>query len=453
MTAATEIQPYNRPSFNNGNTPVSQATAIEQQRAIAEVQAQVIVAQNCPRNMADAEAEMEYVCGRMDMAEQAFYQVTNRGTGPSVHLARELARIWGNIDYGVKELHRDDVQGNSEVLAFAWDMQKNSRSSRTFINPHQRMRQGARIDLTDLQDIYLSNQNIGARAVRETIFTIIPRWFTEKAQNICRRTLEHGEGKPLQERIASLVKAFEGLGVTEQQLEVRVDKKRGAWTPEDVAQLTVAGQSLRRGEAQKDELFPAVAEESSTADEIATPADEKPAEKPKRTRKTKAQKAREDIEAKTVEAAKKADAAEGIEYDGDAAALAAEAAEANADVVEPGQGGGNDQSQGAEPSSGATPPRDSGDQKKPARTPMRTALEKRLFALLKDANVTERDDRLDIYRAIVSGIEITSTNDLPDDAIAAIGDQLYRWKEAGELDVKVTDIINSAEQANEGSES
>ena len=84
---------------------------------------------------------------------------------------------------------------------------------------------------------------------------------------------------------------------------------------------------------------------------------------------------------------------------------------------------------------------------------MRTALEKRLFALLKDANVTERDDRLDIYRAIVSGIEITSTNDLPDDAIAAIGDQLYRWKEAGELDVKVTDIINSAEQANEGSES
>ncbi|MBX9919110.1 MAG: hypothetical protein K2Y33_04655, partial [Mycolicibacterium frederiksbergense] len=269
MTAAAEIRPYNQPQFGGSRAPVSQATAIEQSRAIAEVQAAVVVAQNCPRDMAEAEREMEYVCGRLDMAEQAFYQVTNRGTGPSVHLARELARIWGNIDYGVKELHRDDQQGVSEVLAFAWDVQKNSRSSRTFINPHQRMKQGNRVELTDLQDIYLSNQNVGARAVRETIFTILPRWFSEKAQNICRRTLEHGEGKPLADRITSLVNAFGEFGVTEKQLEAHLDKPRAEWTPEHVAQLTVAGQSIRRGEARADDLFPKVEATASTADEIA----------------------------------------------------------------------------------------------------------------------------------------------------------------------------------------
>lgn len=296
MTAAAEVKPYQpyNPANSARPTHVSQSTAIEQSRAIAEVQAAVVVAQSCPRDMQEAESEMEYVCGRLDMAEQAFYQVTNRGTGPSVHLARELARIWGNIDYGVKELHRDDEQGISEVQAFAWDQQRNTRSSRTFINPHQRMVKvngvQQRKDLVDLQDIYLSNNNIGARAVRETIFTIIPRWFSEKAQNICRRTLEHGEGKPLQERIASLVKAFDGIGVSEKHLEARVEKERGAWTPADVAQLTVAGQSIRRGEAQKDELFPPVAESVSvTADEIAAPA-EKAEEKPKPAKKAAGQK-------------------------------------------------------------------------------------------------------------------------------------------------------------------
>jgi hypothetical protein len=65
----------------------------------------------------------------MALANRAFYSVPNRGNGPSVHLARELARIWGNLDYGVKELRRDDAAGESEVLAFAWDQQTNVRSS------------------------------------------------------------------------------------------------------------------------------------------------------------------------------------------------------------------------------------------------------------------------------------------------------------------------------------
>ncbi|GAS93542.1 uncharacterized protein RMCC_0508, partial [Mycolicibacterium canariasense] len=157
------------------------------------------------------------------MAEQAFYQV-DRTFRPSVHLAREPARIWGNLDYGVKELDRDGQQGVSEVLAFAWDVQKNSRSSRTFLNPHQRNEGALRVELTDLQDIYLSNQNVGARAVREVIFSILPRWFVEKAQNICRQTLERGNGEPLPDRIAALVREFDDLGVSEQQLEARLER-------------------------------------------------------------------------------------------------------------------------------------------------------------------------------------------------------------------------------------
>ncbi|GAS98789.1 uncharacterized protein RMCC_5754, partial [Mycolicibacterium canariasense] len=130
MTAAREIVPAR---FGRGH--VTPASTAQQDRTIAEVQAAVVVSRSNPRDDAAAEREMESVCRRPEMAEQAFYQV-DRTFRPSVHLARELARIWGNLDYGVKELDRDGQQGVSEVLAFAWDVQKNSRSSRTFLNPH-----------------------------------------------------------------------------------------------------------------------------------------------------------------------------------------------------------------------------------------------------------------------------------------------------------------------------
>ena len=100
---------------------VTQTTAVEQARAIAEVQAAVVVAQNCPRDISRAVAEMRDACGRMALASRAFYAVPNRGNGPTVHLARELARIWGNLDYAVRELRRDDEAGVSEILASAWD--------------------------------------------------------------------------------------------------------------------------------------------------------------------------------------------------------------------------------------------------------------------------------------------------------------------------------------------
>lgn len=233
----------------------TQTTAVEQARAVSEVQAAVMVAQRVPRDRDRALGEMRDSCGRMAMASRAFYDVKNRGTGPSVHLARELARIWGNVDYGVHELRRDDEMGMSEVRAFAWDQQTNVRSTRTFQVPHARMAKGERKPLTDLQDVYLNNQNIGARAVRECIFTVLPSWFTEEAQDLCRSTLENGEGKPLEQRISEMIQAFQAIGVKPEQLEAKTDRKRGQWTPADVAQMGITYTSIKRGETSVDDEF------------------------------------------------------------------------------------------------------------------------------------------------------------------------------------------------------
>lgn len=233
----------------------SQATAVEQTRAIAEVQAAIVVAQQVRRDTERAVAEMKDSCQRMAMAERAFYAVPNRGTGASVHLMRELARIWGNIQYGVHELRRDDERGVSEIQAFAWDVETNSRNSRTFQQPHARMKSGERQKLTDLGDIYLSNQNTGARAVRECIDNVLPKWFTEEAQKVCRRTLEHGEGVPLEDRRNTMIAKYRDLGIKVDQLETKIGRQRGQWTAADIAQMGVLFTSITRDGLPKDEEF------------------------------------------------------------------------------------------------------------------------------------------------------------------------------------------------------
>lgn len=234
----------------------TQATQVEQARAVAEVQAAVVVAQQVPRDISRALGEMQDSCGRKHLAEKAFYRVPNRGQGPSVHLARELARIWGNVQYGVHELRRDDKAGMSEVQAFAWDVQTNTRSTRTFQVPHQRMAGGKRKDLTDLGDVYLNNQNVGARAVRECIFTILPPWFTEEAEDIARKALREGDGKPLAERIDQMVQVFaEKWGIKQAQLETKIGRKRGQWDAGDVASMQVLYRSIERGEVTTSEEF------------------------------------------------------------------------------------------------------------------------------------------------------------------------------------------------------
>lgn len=243
-----------------------QGTAIEQSRAVAEVEAAIVVAQRWPRNVTRAIEDMRETCKRKELADRAFFRYKRGGgqvTGPSVHLARELARVWGNIQYGLTELRRDDDYGQSEMLAFAWDVQTNARCSSVVINPHKGYTGGR--DLTELRDIYENNANVGARRVREAIFAVLPAWFVEEAKDLCAKTISEGGGVPLPQRIANAIEVFGNLGITTGQLEAKLGRPSAKWGDQDVAQLRVIRQSILRGEVRKEDEFP---QERVTADEI-----------------------------------------------------------------------------------------------------------------------------------------------------------------------------------------
>lgn len=258
-----ELQEIDHRYGNGAATPparASQATQVEQARAIAEVRAAVMIAMDRPRDRTAAISEMREVCSIMGLAERAFFRVP-RGAeyvnGESIHLARELARVWGNVDYGVKELARDDIRGQSELLAFAWDLQTNARSEITFIVPHVRGSGDRRKLLTGSQEIYENNASFAGRRLREVIFAVLPVWFKSEAAELCHRTLQSDGGdKPLVQRVADLRGAFESIGVTAAQLEQKRGRRIDEFLPEDIAALRVVYGSLKRGEVTAAEEFP-----------------------------------------------------------------------------------------------------------------------------------------------------------------------------------------------------
>jgi hypothetical protein len=237
---------------------IGQATAIEQSRAAAEVAAAVHVAQQNPRDMQKALAEMRESCKQYRLAERAFFRYNRGGgnvTGSTVHLARELARCFGNVQYGIAELRRDDEGGYSEMQAYAWDVERNTRSAQIFVVPHARDTKQGRKPLVDLRDIYENNANMGARRLRAAIWAILPPWFVDEAEEICNDTLANGGGKPLPQRIADAIRAFEGRGVSRVQLEQKLGRDSGRWTDHDVAQLLVIYKSVDRGETRLEDEF------------------------------------------------------------------------------------------------------------------------------------------------------------------------------------------------------
>jgi hypothetical protein len=205
---------------------------------------------------------MRESCKQRGLADRAFYKFPRGNqtvSGPSVHLARELARCFGNVQYGITELRRDDIGKYSEMQAYAWDIQTNTRSIQTFVVPHKRDKKGGPEVLTDLRDVYENNSNQGARRLREAIFSILPTWFTEEAKEICTTTLVEGvSGKSLPQSVADAIARFDELGINTARLEAKIGRTSSDWTAHDLAGLRVSHSSLKQGTVSADEEFPPV---------------------------------------------------------------------------------------------------------------------------------------------------------------------------------------------------
>lgn len=245
-------------------TDINQGTiAIEASRAIAEAQGKLVIAKRFPRDEVAAYNRVAQACQRKGIAEKAFYSYNRGGStvnGPTIRFAEELARCWGNIDYGIKELSQDE--GKSEMQAYAWDLETNAQSVQNFTNPHIREVGGKAKVLTSKRDIYEINANMGARRLRSRILAILPNDLVDMAIMECRRTLAGNNDEPLIDRVKKMVVAFGKIGVTQEQIESRLHRKIDTMTVDDFVDYTGIYNAIKNGESKVAEWFEAEKEAS-----------------------------------------------------------------------------------------------------------------------------------------------------------------------------------------------
>lgn len=253
----------NMPNVNNGVMSqldnINQGTvAIEASRAIAEAQGKLVIAKRFPRDEVQAYNRVAQACQRKGIAEKAFYSYSRGGgtvSGPTIRFAEELARCWGNIDYGIKELSQDD--GKSEMQAYAWDLETNAQSVQNFTNPHIREVGGKAKILTSQRDIYEINANMGARRLRSRILAILPTDLVDMAINECKKTLAGNNDEPLIDRVKKMIVAFGKIGVTKEQIEKRLGRKVDTMTIDDFTDYIGIYNAIKQGESKIAEWFEA----------------------------------------------------------------------------------------------------------------------------------------------------------------------------------------------------
>ena len=226
-------------------------------RQAQEVQAAMIMAKRFPRDTVQAYSNIMNTCKRPSLAEQAEYTFprgNQKITGPSIRLAEAIAQNWGNIDCGVIELSQNN--NKSEMFAFAWDLETNTRISKTFTVPHTRdTRQGSK-KLTDMRDIYEMTANMGARRLRACILGIIPGDVVEKAVEQCRNTLKGNYTEPLQDRLIKLFEYFQDkFGVNREQIEEYLGYKSESFNENDFIKLKGVVSSIKDGMSCVEDYF------------------------------------------------------------------------------------------------------------------------------------------------------------------------------------------------------
>lgn len=226
-------------------------------RQTQEVQGQIIMAKKFPRDEISASRRIMTACQRKRLAERAEYEYQrgdSKVVGPSIRLAETLAQCWGNLDFGFVELEQKN--GESQVMAYCWDLETNTRQTKIFSVPHVRETKKGNYSLTKPRDIYEQVANQAARRVRACILGIIPGDVVEEAIEQCHKTLLGKDDTPLIDRIKKCVQIAEKeYQIPQESLEKYIGCKAEAFSMNDLIRLNGVFNSIKDGMAKREEVF------------------------------------------------------------------------------------------------------------------------------------------------------------------------------------------------------
>jgi hypothetical protein len=251
------------PAETNSTPPATVRAQAEAERARAEIQAAVVLAHKNPRDEARVFEKVLNMMQRQSMAERASYKKPRGNssiTGPSVHLARAVARCWGNIESGFRVTDEDHEYVS--MSAHAHDLESNSRVvlEDRFKKSVPRKIKGEThwVEPTEEALRELKNRR-GAYLERNCLLKLLPPDLIDDAMEVASDTLlKIAAGQKKQSRdetVKALIQNFAKHGVSVFQLEDYMGHSVAKITDEEVACMREIYFSLKSGEAIPPEIF------------------------------------------------------------------------------------------------------------------------------------------------------------------------------------------------------
>lgn len=236
------------------NEEVSPSVIYQQDKAAIDMQ--IATAKAYPRNVKrSVENAIDIVTIDQETAMMCSYSLPRDGkaiTGPSVHLAKILAQVWGNMRIEAKVVSIDNRQITSEAVCF--DLENNlaikAQVKRSIIG--RRGRYG-----DDM--ITVTGNAANAIALRNAVLSVIPRAVVDKVYNAAKQLMtgDTSDDKKLDERRTKVVNRLKNTyQVTDEEILKAVGRKNfSEINADDIIVLIGIGTAIKDGDTTVEKAF------------------------------------------------------------------------------------------------------------------------------------------------------------------------------------------------------
>jgi len=246
------------PAVMEAVKPVATTLQIGEAQTLSEgeIKASVFLARTYPRSEMQAYQNVMETCKRPSFAERSTYLFPRGGrniTGPSIILAREIARNWKNVLYGYIIIF--DNEEKRTIRCWAFDTESNIRISvdDTFEKLIFRKVGGwIKPDERDLRELTGRKSAIG---IRNCLLQLFPQDLIEDAMTTSRETMKSQVHTDPKETIKKLMGAFLAMGVDSVRIEKYLEHKIDIITPDEIADLRGIYGAINDGTAKASEYF------------------------------------------------------------------------------------------------------------------------------------------------------------------------------------------------------
>lgn len=301
LTASPQLSPAK--VSDDGLTKSIQATGATQAELVAEqsraeIQGAMTLAKKYPRNEFEARAKILRTCESLSFAERAIYKkpvgwkdLKETGgkwerlyvEGPSIRLAEEVLRHWGNTRVLENVLYEDNIKRLVRVtcydlesnLAYGEDLliektveRKNAKDREVISERINSKGEKISIVIATEDEVRNKEKAMVSKAIRNNGLRLIPVHIIDDAVYVAKLNLKSNIAKDFHTHIERMKSSFKTFNIEIFDLEQYLGHPLSQITIDEIADLKAVFNSIKNGESKWQDYFVEAEESNSNKKEV-----------------------------------------------------------------------------------------------------------------------------------------------------------------------------------------